>query len=266
MAATSDDRTAMYLRVLKRVEPVSDKKRVLEGLGLKSEAPEALRLALEHLDDKTLQATAGLAALRIAHRLRARDEQLARSALHQVLEAVDHEDVHQRAQEVLNDLDKYQDHILQWVAAGPFTEKGKDGAAVYAMPFAPERPGAKGIEWQPITKGIGSWEINLEATFGGLDYCAAYLKTRVWSEIEQNALLEMGSDDGIKAWLNGRVVFDGWNEGSAAPRQKRVKVRLVEGWNELMLKVVDQRGGWVGACRIRKPDGTALEGLKVEAP
>ena len=43
-------------------------------------------------------------------------------------------------------------------------------------------------------------------------------------------------------------------------------MRLAEGWNELMLKVVDQRGGWVAACRIRKPDGTALEGLKVEAP
>ncbi len=266
MAAMSDDPTAMYLQVLKRVERANDKKLVLEGLGLKSEAPEALQLALDHLDDEDLQATAGLAALRIAHRLRTRDEQLARSALHKVLETVDHEDVHQRAQEVLNDLDKYQDHILQWVAAGPFTEKGKDGAAVYATPFPPEKPGAEGVEWQPITKGIGSWDINLEATFGGLDFCAAYLKTRVWSEIEQEALLEMGSDDGVKAWVNGQVVFDGWNEGSAAPRQKRIKVRLAKGWNELMLKVVDQQGGWVAACRVRKPDGTALEGLKVEAP
>ncbi len=75
----------------------------------------------------------------------------------------------------------------------------------------------------------------------------------------------MGSDDGIKAWLNGKLVFDQWTESGAAPRQKRVKVRLAKGWNELMLKVVDQQGGWVGACRIRKPDGTALEGLKVEA-
>jgi HEAT repeat protein len=266
MTTMSDDPTAMYLRVIRRVERVNDKKRVLEGLGMKSEAPEALQLALDHLDDENLQAAAGLAALRIAHRLRTRDEKLARAALHKVLEAVDHEDVHQRAQEVLNDLDKYQDHILRWVAAGPFTEKGKEGAAIYATPFAPEKTDAEGVEWKPITKGIGSWEINLEATFGGLDYCAAYLKTRVWSEIEQDAQLELGSDDGIKAWLGGQVVFDRWKEGSVAPRQARVKIRLAEGWNELMLKVVDQRGGWVGACRIRKPDGTALEGLKIEAP
>ncbi len=265
MAGMADDPAAMYLRVLKRVERVNDKKRVLEGLGLASEAPEALQLALGYLDDKDLQATAGLAALRIAHRLQNRDEQLARTALKQVLEVVEHEDVHQRAQEVLNDMDKYEDHILDWVGVGPFTEKGKDGPAVYATAFDPEKPDAQGIKWQPITKGIGSWEINLEATFGGLDCCAAYLRTRIWSEIEQDAQLEMGSDDGVKAWLNGKLVFDQWTESGAAPRQKRVPVRLAKGFNELMLKVVDQRGGWVFGCRLRKPDGTALDGLKVQA-
>jgi hypothetical protein len=182
-----------------------------------------------------------------------------------VINTVDHADVRQRAQEVLNDMDKYEGHILQWVGAGPFTEKGKDGPAVYATPFEPEKPGARGVKWQPITKGIGSWEINLEATFGGLDYCAAYLRTRVWSETDQDALLELGSDDGIKAWLNGKLVFDRWSEHGAAPRQERVPVKLARGWNELMLKVVDQQGGWVGACRVRKPDGQALDGLKIEA-
>jgi hypothetical protein len=43
-------------------------------------------------------------------------------------------------------------------------------------------------------------------------------------------------------------------------------VKLAKGWNDLMLKVVDQQGGWVFCCRIRKPDGTAMEGLRVELP
>ena len=265
MAGTSEDPTAMHLRVLKRVEQVEDKRAVLAGLGLTSDAPEALQLALGYLEDQPLQATAGLAALRIAHRLRQQNEPLARTALQKVLAAVEHEDVHQRAQEVLNDLDKYQDHILDWLGVGPFTEQGKDGPAVYATVFSPEQPESRDVQWQPITKGIGSWDINLEATFGGLDCCAAYLRTRVWSEAEQEAQLEMGSDDSIKAWLNGELVFDQWTENSAAPRQKLVKVRLAQGWNELMLKVVDQRGGWVFGCRLRKPDGTALEGLKIQS-
>jgi hypothetical protein len=149
---------------------------------------------------------------------------------------------------------------------GPFTEKGKDGAAVYRTAFAPEKDGVEGIDWQPITKGIGSWDINLEATYGGLDYVAAYVRTRVWSDSDRNALLELGSDDGVKAWLNGRLVFDHWNEGGIAPRQKRIPVKLAKGWNDVMLKVVDQQGGWAFCCRIRQLDGTALEGMRVELP
>ena len=265
LAGMSPDPTAMYVRVLNRVERVNDKKLVLAGLGLNSDSPQALELALKHLDDEHLQATAGLAALRIAHKLRDRDEKLARTALQKVLDVVDHEDVRKRAQEVLNDISKYEDHILTWVGVGPFTEKGKEGSAVYRTVFEPEKLAAEGLEWKPITKGIGKWEINLEATFGGLDCCAAYLRTRVWSGIEQEAQLETGSDDAIKAWLNGELVLDEWQESSVAPRQKRVRVKLVRGWNVLMIKAVDQRGGWVAACRLRKPDGNALEGLKFEA-
>jgi hypothetical protein len=250
---------------LERVDRVNDKKLVLSGLGLNSDSPKAIELALGYLTDKNLGPTAGLAALRIAHRLRAKDEQLARSTLNKVIEVVDHEDVRQRAQEVINDIEKFDDHILQWVGAGPFTEKGKDGGAVYATVYGPEKPGAEGVKWQPVTKGVGSWAINLEAQFGGLNHCAGYLRTRVWSEVEQDALLEFGSDDGAKVWLNGKVVHDRWLHRGAAPRQDRVKVKLTKGWNEVMAKVVDYEGGWVFGCRLRKPDGTALAGLKVEA-
>jgi len=266
LAVQSEDPTATYLRAMQRVNQTNDKKLVLAGLGLSAESPEALRLSLEYLNDKSLQATAGLATLRIANRLRDRDEQLARTSLHKVLEVVDHEDVHQRAQEVLNEIDKYQDHILNWVGVGPFTEKGKDGSAVYQTAFAPEKEGVQDLDWQPITKGIGTWEINLEATYGGLDYCAAYVRTRVWSDTDRDALLELGSDDGVRVWWNGKLVFDQWNEGGVSPRQKRVPVKLAKGWNDVMLKIVDQQGGWVFCCRIRKPDGTALDGLKVELP
>ena len=266
LALVSDDPTAMYLGVMQRVTQTNDKKLVLAGLGQTAESPAALQLTLQTLNDQPLQATAGLAALRIANRLQNRDESLARAALRKVLEVVDHDDVRGRAREVLNDMDKYQDHILKWVGVGPFTEKGKDGAAVYRTAFAPEKAGVEGIDWQPINKGIGSWDINLEATYGGLDYVAAYVRTRVWSDSDRDALLELGSDDGVKAWLNGRLVFDQWNEGGIAPRQKRIPVKLAKGWNDVMLKVVDQQGGWAFCCRIRQPDGTALEGLRVELP
>jgi hypothetical protein len=54
------------------------------------------------------------------------------------------------------------------------------------------------------------------------------------------------------------------NRGLSA-RQDIAKVKLRNGWNDLLLKVIDHEGGWAFCCRVRKPDGSTLEGLKVEA-
>lgn len=48
------------------------------------------------------------------------------------------------------------------------------------------------------------------------------------------------------------------------PRQDIVKVKLQKDWNDLLLKVVHHEGGWAFCCRIRKPDGTVLDGLRVK--
>jgi HEAT repeat protein len=265
LANTSKDPTELFSRVLQRVSRSSDKKLVLAGLDAQAESPGAIEMTLTYLNDKDLGPTAGLAAVHISNRLRGTHEDIARKALERVVKEVSKDDVRQRAQGVLNEMDKFKDHILTWMVAGPYSEKGKEGAAVYAMVFDPEKPDATNVTWVPLDKGIGSWDIDLEAMLGNHDHCAAYLRTRVWSPREQDAALEMGCDDAIKAWLNGQVVFDHWNEQAAAPRQHRAEVHLKEGWNDLMLKVVDASGGWVAACRVRDPNGLAIEGLKVEA-
>ncbi len=268
LATTAADPTAMYLRVLELVEAAGDRKLVLAGLGQSesSKSPGVLALARRFLGDEQLGPTAGLATLRIANRLKDQDAQLARAALDEVLAKVEHDDVRQRAQEVINDMEMYDDYILEWVGVGPFTDKdATSGEAVYQVIFAPEKPGAEGIEWKPITQGVGSWSIDLEATFGNLDHCAAYLRTEVHSEIDQEVQLEAGTDDACRAWLNGELVYDQYGGGSTTPRQKQVKIKLNKGSNNLVLKLVDHEGGWSFCCRIRKPDGTALEGLKIEA-
>lgn len=265
LAAASEDPAAMYVRVLKLVQQTADRKLVLAALGESdsSNSPQVLELAQKFLEDEQLGPTAGLATLRIANRLKNKHAELARAALDKVIQTVDHDDVRRRAQEVINDIQKHDDHILQWVGVGPFTEKGKRAEQVFEIVFPPEKAGFKDVEWQPITKGIGSWEVNLEATFGGLDHCAAYVRTCVRSPVEQEAQLEMGSDDACKAWLNGKLVYDTYGGGGVTPRQKRVPVKLQKGLNDLILKVVDNQGGWAFCCRLRQPDGTALPGLEI---
>ena len=47
--------------------------------------------------------------------------------------------------------------------------------------------------------------------------------------------------------------------------QDKVTTTLEEGWNEVLLKVVDYGGAWAACLRVRAPDGGPLPGLKIDA-
>ena len=163
-------------------------------------------------------------------------------------------------------LDKYEDHIMQWVAMGPFVDKKiTSGEASYKTVFEPEKADTSDLQWKPLTLGIGSWDINLEASYDSIDHCSAFVRTMIWSPSDQDVHVEGGSDDALKIWVNGKQVHDQWRTGGCEPRQVQVPARLRKGWNELKLKVTDHEGGWQFGCRVRAPDGSPLKGLKYEA-
>jgi HEAT repeat protein len=263
MAGLSGNPTAMYVRAMELADRPDDKKLVLGGLAT-ADSPQALAIVETYLKDEQLQTEAALAAVQIADRLRQNDPTRARTTLENVVAAVKDAKARQKAQEIINEMDQYEGYILVWLAAGPYSEKGKQGSDIFDMAFPPEKSDAQ-VEWKRITQGIGSWDINLESTFGDKDHVGAYMKTRVWSPADQDVRLELGSDDAIKVWLNGKVIHANNANRGMSPRQDLVNARLNKGWNDLLLKVTDNSGGWAFCCRIRKPDGSALDGLKIEA-
>jgi HEAT repeat protein len=264
MAGMSQNPTAMYARAMQLAERLEEKKLVLGGLGSASSA-QALAIVEPYLKDERLRTEAATAAIEIASRLRQEDAARARAALENVVSAIDDPRVRKQAQDVINEMEQYEGYVLTWLGSGPYAEKNKESRDIFDTAFPPETPNAEGVKWSPLTQGMGSWDINLEASFGSRDHCAAYLRTHIWSPEEQDARLELGSDDAIKAWLNGKLVHANYTNRGVSPRQDVVNVRLQKGWNGLLLKVVDHEGGWGFCCRVRKPDGSALEGLKVEA-
>jgi hypothetical protein len=147
---------------------------------------------------------------------------------------------------------------------GPYKEKDKEREALFAAEFPPEKSGAATLNWEPLQRGVGAWDINLDSALTGGDNQVAYLRTRLWSPAAQEAQMELGSDDAVKVWLNGALVHANFTSRALSPRQDLGKIQLQPEWNELMLKVVNHSGGWACCCRIRQPNGAALEGLKVE--
>jgi len=263
MAGMSKYPTALYVRAMELAERPDDKKLVLGGLGT-AESAQALELVERYLKDEQLQTEAALAAVKIADRLRQKDARRARAALDNVVATVKEQRARQQAQDVINEMDQYEGYILSWLVCGPYVSK-ESGRDAFDTPYAPEKPDAKDLEWKPLNRGVGSWDINLEAMFGSKDHCAAYVRTEVWSPVEQDARLELGSDDALKVWLNGKCVHAEYVNRGMSPRQDIVNVKLQEGSNTLVLKVVDHEGGWQFCCRVRRPDGGAIDGLKVEA-
>ena len=264
MAGMSENPTAMYVGAMMLAERPEDKKLVLGGLG-NADSAQALALVEQYLKDEQLQAEAALAAVQIASRLRQSDGATAKAALKNVIEVAKDRRVRRQAQDVINEMEQYEGYILVWLGSGPYTLQGKESRQVFDAAFAPEKPEAEDVQWKQLTRGIGSWDINLESTFGGRDHCAAYVRTSIWSPKEQAAQLELGSDDAIKAWLNGKLVHANYANRGLAPRQDIVKVTLQKGQNQLTLKVVDHEGGWAFCCRVRRPEGSALEELEVKA-
>lgn len=264
LAGISDNPTAMYVQAMKLAERADEKRAVLSGLG-SADSAEALDLVENYLGDAELGDAAAQSAVQIADLLRRKDEDRAKAALRRVLETAKKEDTRKKAADLISEMEKYQGYILTWLGTGPYREKGKEGEQIYQTVFAPEKLGAKDIEWKPIKTGIGPWSIDLERVYGQIDFCAAYVKTRVWSPADMDARLEMGSDDALKVWLNGEMVQDKYRTRGLEPRQDVVDVNLKKGWNDLMLKVVDHQGGWSFCCRLRDRNGSAIGGLKIEA-
>ncbi len=263
LAGLSNNPTSMYVRAMNAAERAEDKKLVLAGLAT-ADSVEALDIVQGYIDNPQLKAEAALATVQIAERLKGSHPDRAKAAMRKVVSSVESSATRDKAQAIINEIEQYEGYILTWLGAGPYSERGKEGPQLFDTAFDPEKAEAV-VTWRPVRQGLGSWNINLAATFGGRDNVAAYLRTTVISPVEQEVQIEVGSDDSIKVWLNGQFLHGTNASRSISPRQDVVRARLNAAVNTLMLKVINNGGGWEAACRIRKPDGTAIDGLRFEA-
>jgi hypothetical protein len=77
--------------------------------------------------------------------------------------------------------------------------------------------------------------------------------------------LELGSDDGVKVWLNEKLVHANNIARPLQPASDKVQIALKTGWNSILLKVTQNNLGWEFSARFLKPDGSRAEGLKTSA-
>ena len=82
------------------------------------------------------------------------------------------------------------------------------------------------------------------------DLNIAYLWAQIDMPEEKTVTLGIGSDDGVKVWLNGELVHENWLYREVAPDDDRVPVTFRKGKNQLVLKVQNGLGAWGFCCRL----------------
>jgi hypothetical protein len=124
--------------------------------------------------------------------------------------------------------------------------QGKDGRDVRWQSFAHSR-------WSPISlKRFGDEADNTNGI--------AYLYREVVADRAADVTFEVGSDDGVKLWLNGRLLLDADVYRGLNVQDHRIDLPLVKGRNTLLVKVTQGVGGWDFQMRP-KVDGRLIAQL-----
>lgn len=150
-----------------------------------------------------------------------------------------------------------------WLVAGPYPigslsglEDGLDRdyllaaglAAAGESAAAPLRVAKVGsAAWKEADKAEG---VDFLALLGPSAYSVAYAYREVFSPSPRRAAMKIGSDDGIKVWVNGELAFANHARRALAEDDDAVAVSLAKGKNRILVKVSQAEGAWGFALRL----------------
>jgi len=147
--------------------------------------------------------------------------------------------------------------ITDWRLLGPFDNT--DNAGFHAVLPPEQTAGAESaysgkdgrpLRWQPYHGANASGYVNLAQTISQEPWCVAYAACEIYSPEERAGWFDFGSDDGLKAWLNGEPIVSKDVYRCAAPAQDLVSVRLRQGWNSILCKIGQAEGEWGFHLRV----------------
>ncbi|NWK57345.1 right-handed parallel beta-helix repeat-containing protein [Verrucomicrobiaceae bacterium N1E253] len=160
-----------------------------------------------------------------------------------------------------NTKDKPQDDfstcIRRWELAGPFTEKGKTAEQLFDIAFAPEQN--KQPKWNSITGGEinrggesrpPGWLDFLQLFEGKYEHAVAYVKTEIPSDKARKVRLNLGSDDGVKVWVNGKLVISHMCKRGMRLGDESVVLDLQKGQNTILMKIIQATQNWMACAEI----------------
>ncbi|MDA0336642.1 MAG: DUF362 domain-containing protein, partial [bacterium] len=157
-----------------------------------------------------------------------------------------------------------------WVLQGPLARNQfADGAELVDV----RNPGVvAGQDGWSVPVFFHDDKIDLDKLFDDPAICVVYAYAEFTADKDQAAELWLGSDEGLKVWINGEQVY--MYEGRRRHRlpNDRETIRIHEGGNTVLVRADQGRGGFDFSLNICEPetdpryDGNRVAGLQFRAP
>lgn len=164
--------------------------------------------------------------------------------------------------------DANADAIHEWKVIGPFRQDGNaDAMKLLETPFEIEASitrdsaidfskthasGGKTLGWKTAPTSKRGF-LNANEQLGRTDFCVAYGYAEIESVHARECVIRCGSDDGIKLWVNGKLVHTN-NALRGFSLCDEVTVPLRAGVNRIVVKVSQHDGGWGWGVAVPKPN------------
>ncbi len=154
--------------------------------------------------------------------------------------------------------------VTEWYLVGPFSSKNRSG---FAKRFPPEQGvdvraevnfDGRVLRWRKHRTNDVQGIINFRSLFTEKQNVVVYAYAEVVVPREQSVLLKIGSDDSVKCWVNGKLVHEHEVTRPVRVDDDVVSAKLAAGKNELLVKVVQERGQWGFCLRITDPQGNPV--------
>lgn len=146
--------------------------------------------------------------------------------------------------------------VRSWLVAGPFAATSSR-ESVTSPSENPNRP-TEGALLKLADGSSAPWRRhdswgdtnNLDFREKAVGPRLAYAWTRVLRTRGGRALLSLGSDEGLCAWVNGRKVFSREGRRPYSPDADQIEIELNEGENDLLLEVSREKGAGLFSARV----------------
>jgi hypothetical protein len=161
--------------------------------------------------------------------------------------------------------------VTVWQMSKIYEGGGRSANELVAVEFAPEKGAVPDAGWT-VVQSDKDGVVNIAGAFekakakGPYTKCAVYLRATLEVPDATDAQLQLGSDDGIKVWINDKEVFANPVCRPLAIGQDKTKVHLDKGVNSLLVKITQDHSGWEAYARVRAVDGGVLPSLKIGLP